>query len=54
MIKSIKSDITEINKSCADIEKELSDICAGEIIRWVIVEIKKDKFVVNYSYKTLK
>lgn len=51
MTASIISNITKISKDVKDIEKALSEICDGEIIRWAIIGVENQNYIVSFSYK---
>lgn len=51
MTLSILSDVIKISKDVPDIERELPELCGGEIIRWAIIDVTEEFYKISFSYK---
>lgn len=51
MALSILSDVIKISKDIPDIERELPNICGGEIVRWAIIDVTDEYYKLSFSYK---
>lgn len=48
---SIYSDVIKTSKNVHNLEHELSEICGGEIIRWAIIDVTDEFYMISFSYK---